>query len=249
MLRTRGGVAGILNGIDVDIWNPAADLHLASTYTADTLERKEANKRALCRRVALPVDTQTPLIGMISRIVAQKGFELVAPVLAEILASPARMVMLGSGDPHFEQLFSEFARAHPDRYFVCIGYDEDLAHQIEAGADLFLMPSKYEPCGLNQMMSMRYGTLPLVRATGGLADTVIDADADPQRGTGFSFIAYHSQSLLETLQRALTAYADKPRWRGLQRNAMRQDFSWDHSARAYMELYAACLQSGERVPA
>jgi starch synthase len=249
VLRARGDtVAGILNGLDTDAWNPATDAHLAATYDADSLENKERNKLALCARLGLSYDASVPLLGSVSRIAGQKGFEILIPVLSDIFHLPARMVLLGSGDPHLEHVFHEFARLYPDRFAVRIGYDEGLAHLIEAGADIFLMPSKYEPCGLNQMMSMRYGTLPVVRATGGLADTVVDA-SDSVRGTGFSFREYRPDALLQTVRRAVKTFRDRERWMALQRNAMAQDFSWAQSARRYRELYDQCLQNPPRVVA
>jgi starch synthase len=248
VLRARGShVAGIINGIDVDVWNPSADKHIAAPYDGDSLDLKQVNKRALCDRLGFVYDPQVPVIGMVSRIVAQKGFEILAPVLSDILSTPACMVLLGTGDPHFEHIFREFARLFPDRLVVQIGYDEDLAHAIEAGADMLLMPSKYEPCGLNQMMSMRYGTLPVVRATGGLADTVTDADRDGEHATGFSFFEYQPEALLDATQRAIAAFNRPERWRRIQRNAMAADFSWKHSAKLYLELYGQCLQEPPRV--
>ncbi|HEY3296032.1 MAG TPA: glycogen synthase GlgA [bacterium] len=247
ILRARGELSGILNGIDYDVWNPATDPALAERYDASSLEKKEQNKRALCARIGLAYDPAVPLIGMVTRIVAQKGFEIIAPVLREILSLPAQLVLLGSGDPYFEHLFREAAHVFPDRLAVHIGYDEDFSHQIEAGADMFLMPSKFEPCGLNQMMSMRYGTLPIVRATGGLADTVIDAGAGASKGTGFSFSDYTPEALLQTVKRATAARADATLWRALQTNAMAQDFSWKRSAKRYMDLYAKTLKAKPRV--
>lgn len=249
-LRARGdAVVGILNGIDVRAWNPATDSQIAAIYTAETLDRKKRNKEALCRQCNLPFEETTPLIGMISRLTSQKGFEILIPVLSEILELPCRMVILGSGDSFLSQTLREIARQHPSRISVHLGYDDELAHRIEAGADIFLMPSKYEPCGLNQMMSMRYGTLPVVRATGGLADTVTDADADPERGTGFSFHQYHPHDLLHAVRRAAAAFADGDRWRRIQRTAMTRDFSWNRSAEQYIDLYQSCLQrSGRAAP-
>lgn len=248
VLRARGtALTGVLNGIDTDTWNPAADAHIAAPYGVETLEAKELNKRALCAEQGFVYDESVPVIGIISRIVTQKGFEILIPVLSDILGLPSHMVILGRGDAHFEHVFHEMARIFPDRFRVCVGHDEALAHRIEAGADMFLMPSKYEPCGLNQMMSMRYGTLPIVRATGGLADTVRDADHDGAHGTGFTFAEYKPEDLLHAIQRATTAFRDRARWRSLQRNAMSADFSWERSARQYVELYQWCLESPPRV--
>jgi starch synthase len=247
VLRARGSsVAGILNGIDTMIWNPASDHWIPERYGPDTLDKKAANKKTLCERLGFPFNPAVPLIGSVSRIVGQKGFEIVAPILSEILNLPAQAVILGSGDPHLEHVFHEFARVFPDRFTVRIGYDEELSHLIEAGADMFLMPSKYEPCGLNQMMSMRYGTLPIVRATGGLADTVTDANADQTNATGFSFTDFSPEALLRAVQRAAQAFSNRNLWMALQHNAMHQDFSWRKSAQRYRDLYEQCLSHPAR---
>ena len=246
VLSARGDLTGILNGIDVDIWNPESDSHIAQNYAIDSLRQKAENKQALCRQMGLPYHSKVPLLGIVSRIVSQKGFDILIEALPEILNLPAQFVLLGSGDAYHEHLLREMAGVFPDRAAVRIGYDEDLSHLIEAGADLFLMPSKYEPCGLNQMMSMRYGTLPIVRATGGLADSVSDADANPEDGTGFSFEDYTSIELLSTTRRALNAYHDPARWQKLQRNAMQQDFSWSRSAQSYLDLYEQSLSKPPR---
>jgi starch synthase len=241
--RRSNRLLGILNGIDDELWNPETDSRIPFRYTAESLDQKKLNKKALCKRVGLPYSADVPVIGSISRIVHQKGFQILAPVLTEVFNLPAQVVVLGTGDPNYEHTFREAARTFPDRFAVTIGYDEDLAHLIEAGADMFIMPSLYEPCGLNQMMSMRYGTLPVVRATGGLADSVTDADSDPEHGTGFAFLEYSSEMLLQTLGRALNAFRDVGRWQRIQRRAMKMDFSWNHSAAMYLELYHFCLEN------
>lgn len=247
VLRARGeDITGIINGIDTDIWNPETDPHIAATFTIDTLERKALNKSALCTQMGFAIGDDIPLIGSISRMAIQKGFEILLPVLHEILELPARLIFLGSGDPHYEHVLKEFARMFPDRIAVRTGFDENLSHLIEAGSDMFIMPSKYEPCGLNQMMSMRYGTLPIVRTTGGLADTVVDA-SDPDRGTGFCFTDYRSDALLDTVRRAVRVYHEKPAWKRLQHHAMSQDFTWSVSARKYRDLYDQCLLKPPRV--
>jgi starch synthase len=249
VLRARGDtVTGIVNGLDTDTWNPAADGHITATYDVNTLERKERNKIALCASMGLAYDAAVPLLGSISRFAVQKGYEILIPVLNEIVNLPARLVILGSGDPHLEHVLREFAQRDPHRIAVRVGYDDDLAHLIEAGCDIFLMPSKYEPCGLNQMMSMRYATVPVVRATGGLADTVVDA-ADHAAGTGFVFRDFHSDALLQACRRATERYRDRKLWTILQRHAMAQDFSWSNSARRYCDLYEQCLQNPPRVVA
>jgi starch synthase len=248
VLRARGDdVAGILNGIDVDAWNPQTDPFLFAPFSVDDLEAKETNKRELCASLGLTYKESLPVLGIISRMASQKGYDILLPMLADLLRSPVNVIVLGSGDLHYEYILGEHARMFPRHCAVRIGYDEALAHRIEGGADIFLMPSKYEPCGLNQMMSMHYGTIPVVRATGGLADTVIDADSDPVRGTGFRFDHYHSHDLLQCIHRALTAFHDRERWKKIQRNAMQQNFSWNRSARLYSELYRTCLSDPPRV--
>lgn len=239
-------LAGILNGIDTELWNPETDELIEQTYSRESLDKKYINKAALCRMAGLQCAPDVPLIGMVGRIAAQKGFEILVPVLDRLLDLPAAFVLLGSGDAQIAHALQAFARRNPRRAAVHIDYDERWAHAIEAGADLFLMPSKYEPCGLNQMMSMRYGTLPVVRRTGGLADTVIDADADLQNGNGFVFTEYTSTALLGAAARAAAAFRDTARWRAVQRRAMAADFSWKRSARDYIRLYEQCLSRPPR---
>jgi len=243
ILRERSAdLVGILNGIDVNIWNPETDADIAANYGRETLSRKVENKKALCKRVGIPFRENIPLLGTISRLTDQKGFDLFAEIRDEFSSLPLQFVLLGTGDEKYETLFREMARLNPERFHVVIGFDNKLAHQIEAGVDCYLMPSRYEPAGLNQMMSMRYGTVPLVRATGGLADTVIDIDAEPERGNGFTFDEYDAALFLRTIRRALKTYADKPRWRAMQQRGMARDFSWRASAQKYVELYEQALQ-------
>jgi starch synthase len=231
LLRGRREVlAGILNGIDTVAWNPAVDPLIAGRYDASSLERKKANKRALQQRIGLPVDGDVPLFGQVGRLTEQKGSDLVAGAAAE-LASMGQLVVLGSGDRGHERALRGIAAQHPGRIAVQVGFDEQLAHLIEAGADLFLMPSRYEPCGLNQMYSQRYGTPPIVRATGGLADTVEDGV------TGFVFEEASSPALVAAVRRALAAYREPGRWQRLQRAGMVRDFSWSAAARRYADLY------------
>jgi starch synthase len=240
LLRSRREVlAGILNGIDTVAWNPAADPLIAERYDASSLERKQANKRVLQRRMRLPIDGDIPLLGQVGRLTHQKGSDLVTGAAGE-LASMAQLVVLGSGDREHERALRGLAARHPGRIAVQVGFDEQLAHLIEAGADLFLMPSRYEPCGLNQMYSQRYGTPPIVRATGGLADTVDDGI------TGFAFEDASSAALAAATRRALAAYREPGRWRALQRAGMARDFSWSAAARRYADLYLG-LATLERV--
>ena len=243
LLRQRAAaLTGILNGFDTKQWNPATDRHLARRYGSGKLEAKVANKTALQQRVGLPVTDDMPLLGVVSRFAHQKGLDLLLAIAREVRALPAQLVVLGSGDRALERQFSVLARAHRDRCAVIIGFDEALAHLIEAGTDIFVMPSRYEPCGLNQMYSLRYGTPPVVRATGGLADTVVDCDETSLgAGTanGFVFTQPTPQALLAALRRAVMTWGDRARWRQLQRNGMRGDFSWRGSAQRYLDLYCA----------
>jgi len=240
LLRARSGaLSGILNGID-DAWNPATDIRLTAPfacYDAKRLAVKRANKRALQEQSGLATNADLPLFGVVSRLTQQKGLDLLADIAAEVLALPAQLVVLGSGERPLENSFRELARRYPGQCSVRIGFDETLAHRIEAGADAFIMPSRFEPCGLNQMYSLRYGTPPVVRATGGLADTVIDA-ADAARGNGFVFTEPTAAALLASLQRAAAAFADPQRWPKLQKNGMAADFSWAAPAQSYAALYA-----------
>jgi starch synthase len=233
LLRQRSGVlSGILNGIDTAEWNPAADGHLAANYDASSLDQKVLNKSALQERLNLERDSRIPLIGFVGRLTHQKGVDLIAAALAELAALPAQIALLGKGDRELEGALGAAAGRHPGRVAMATGFDEPLAHLIEAGADLFLMPSRYEPCGLNQMYSQRYGTLPVARATGGLADTIRDGE------TGFLFERAETSSLTAAVRRAVAAWREPGRWREMQGAAMRRDFSWAAAARQYADLYS-----------
>ncbi len=241
ILRSRGAdLVGILNGIDYDEWNPAADRYVDAPYDAEHLDGKRVAKRQLLAALGLPStepDLDRPVVGMVSRLVDQKGFDLLARSLTDLLRIDAAYVLLGNGERRYEEMWTSLAAAHPDRVAVRIGFDEALAHQIEAGADLFLMPSRFEPCGLNQMYSLRYGTVPVVRAVGGLFDTVQNVDFSTGAGTGFTFQAYTPAALVEALRQAIRTYHDRGAWRRLQTAGMALDLSWDTSARRYVEVY------------
>ncbi len=242
LTHRRKDLHGILNGIDYTLWNPATDEFIYRKYDVKSLEAKVDNKRALVTRFNLPNKETTPLLGAITRLVDQKGFELVLDILDDIMKMEIQFVLLGSGDKHLEKKFDAAQKKYADRMGVSFGLDEELAHLIEAGSDLFLMPSKYEPCGLNQMYSMRYGTVPVVRATGGLDDTVEDCSVNG-KGTGFKFVKYDSRELLKTIQRAVKTYQLQPDdWKKLMRNGMMKDFSWEHSAKKYVNLYKELLR-------
>ncbi len=250
LLRQRKArLAGILNGIDCHAWNPEADPHLAAPYGLKDLKAKGENKRALQERMGLEVDPKVPLLAVISRLTHQKGQDLILAAARELLAMPAQLVLLGSGDKHLEQAFLGLASAHPGQVAAHIGYNEGLAHLAEAGADIFLMPSRFEPCGLNQMYSMHYGTPPVVFATGGLADTVVDctpATLAAGTATGFVFDAMSEEAFLAAARRAVTAFQDKKTWKQLQENGMKADFSWEHSGARYLDLYRRLLAEQER---
>ena len=236
----REQLVGILNGIDEAVWNPATDPLLEQNYDSERLDLKQRNKASLLRELGLDDAADIPLFGFVGRLVEQKGVELLLPLLDELLQAPAQLVMLGTGDARLEQALAQLAARHPGRAAVILAYNESLAHRIEAAADVFLMPSLFEPCGLNQMYSLRYGTLPLVRAVGGLADTVTHAsEANLAAGTatGFVFEQPDSQALRSVLQQALSLWPDRAAWRRMQRTAMAQDFSWQRSARNYLALY------------
>jgi starch synthase len=245
IIRQRAGdLTGILNGIDTSEWDPARDRHLPATYSAEDLSGKAVCKRAVLERYGLPADDAAmarPLIGMISRMVDQKGLDLIAAIRDRLPSLGAAFVVLGTGDQRYQDMWKVLAAEHPDRIGAVVGFDEGLAHLIEAGADMFLMPSRFEPCGLNQMYSLRYGTVPIVRAVGGLADTVTDAAPRGRAATGFVFADYTGAALLDTLERALAAYAQPRRWRALQRTGMSRDHSWDRSAGEYVKVYDRVL--------
>ena len=233
-------LSGIINGIDTHIWNPENDAYIVEHYNIDTLEKKRSNKTALQQRVSLPVDPDVPVFGLISRLVEQKGIDLVLDSLPELISMPVQVVLLGSGSHEFEHRLHSLARLHPEKISVTIDYNESLAHLIEAGIDIFLMPSRFEPCGLNQLYSQRYGTIPIVRKTGGLADTIEDALPESianNTATGIAFQQASSDSLIEAIKRALILFNDKPTWEKLQRNCMNKNFSWQNSAEQYLTLY------------
>jgi starch synthase len=246
ILRRRAAdLSGVLNGIDTDQWNPATDRHLPAPYSTEDLSGKRAAKVAVMQEYGLAVDEHAlsrPLVGMISRMVDQKGFDLIAALPAEIARLDASFVILGTGEPRYQDFWGGLAALQRDRIGARIGFDEGLAHLIEAGADIFLMPSRFEPCGLNQMYSMRYGTVPVVRRVGGLADTVRDHSPGRPDATGFVFEEYTPAALLGALSRALALFQDPPAWRDLQLAGMRLDHSWDRSAREYVKIYERAMK-------
>jgi len=231
-------LTGILNGADYTVWNPEQDKLIAANYSAKDLSGKHKCKKDLLQQFHLPAgNLARPLAGIVSRFADQKGFDLLEEIADELLEEELVIVALGAGEARHERKLRELAQRYPARMAVKIAYDNTLAHKVEAGADLFLMPSRYEPCGLNQIYSLRYGTVPVVRATGGLDDTVEAYDASSGQGTGFKFQEYSGRALLEALRQALAVYGDKPAWRRLQINGMAKDYSWGVSAREYGRLY------------
>ena len=238
LLRQRSGrLYGIVNGVDYETWNPETDSALAAHYNARDVSGKAECKRALLEQFSLPVDTEKPIFASVTRLTSQKGFELIQQIAGDILATGAYFIALGSGDKNHENFLQAFRDYAPRQVGVYIGYNEDLAHKIEAGADMFLMPSRFEPCGLNQMYSLRYGTVPIVRAVGGLDDTVQNFDIVSETGNGFKFREFRADKFLEKIYESLFAYYDKDAWRRLQWNGMNEDNSWQNAARKYVQLY------------
>jgi starch synthase len=236
--KRRKDLYGILNGVDYEDWDPSHDPHLVSPYNLNDLSGKKACKRDLLKEFNLPPSLEkVPLFGIISRLADQKGFDLLAEILDKLFALDVGLVLLGTGDQKYHALFTEVARKYPQKAGIRIAYDDRLAHKIEAGADLFLMPSKYEPCGLNQIYSLKYGTIPVVRATGGLDDTIMGYDPATGRGNGFKFIRYDANEFLNKIKAAISFYFQPEHWERLLRNAMSADFSWQRSAEAYLRLY------------
>ncbi|MDR5703232.1 MAG: glycosyltransferase, partial [Armatimonadota bacterium] len=246
VLRKRSqDLFGILNGIDTTTWDPAVDPYLPQNYTIDDLRGKAVCKRVLQEELCLNVDEEAFLVGMVTRLVEQKGLDLVAAILGRLFSKGGQFALLGVGDPRYHDLFSDMARRYPGQMALRLAFDEGLAHRIEAGADCFLMPSRYEPSGLNQLYSLRYGTIPVARRTGGLADTVVDCTPETLANgmaTGFVFDRYDPEALWEALERAMAAFQDKSLWRRLQEAGMRGDFSWERASRQYLQLYARVLK-------
>jgi len=237
-LRQRSAdLRGILNGVDYTEWDPATDGNLAGHFSPLDLSGKRDCRKDLLHAFGLEVPDQTPLIGICSRFASQKGFDLLEQIAGRLAERDLAVIALGTGEPYYEKFFRDFAFANAARFSVQIRYDDAMAHKIEAGADIFVMPSRFEPCGLNQIYSLKYGTIPVVRATGGLDDTVQEWDPEKKTGTGFKFEAYEAQALLDAIDRALAAFYDKTQWRTLMENGMAQNFSWEKPAREYVAAY------------
>lgn len=241
--KRREDLYGIINGVDYKDWDPSHDSYLIARYDLNDLSGKMVCKEDLLKEFGLPSSLKkAPLFGMISRLADQKGFDLLAEILDELLALDIGFVLLGTGEQKYHDLFNQLARKYPKKAGIRIAYDDRLAHKIEAGADLFLMPSKYEPCGLNQIYSLKYGTIPVVRATGGLDDTIMNYDPASGTGNGFKFNRYDAKDLLNEIKVAIGLYHRPEHWKQLLRNAMMADFSWQRSAKAYLQLYQKAQQ-------
>jgi starch synthase len=247
VLRSRASdLSGIINGIDYSVWNPEIDGLLPYKYSAADLSGKAKNKKELLKRNNLPEKGRTPLIGIISRLADQKGFDILEEALVRMMDLNLQMVVLGTGLRKYQEMFEAAAKKFPQKLAVNLAFDNSLAHLIEAGSDMFLMPSRYEPCGLNQLYSLRYGTIPIVRTTGGLADTIVNYDQESNRGTGFAFREYSSVALLEAVKRAIKCYEDETTWSGLIARAMAADFSWKSSAEKYLKLYNRAVHESRK---
>ncbi len=238
LLRKRAkDLYGIVNGIGYEEFNPAADTRIYRNYDRNSLEGKKFNKNKLQKEMGLPV-SDNPVIGLISRLVGQKGLDLICEGIDKIMKNELQFILLGAGDEYFENLFKEIKKKYPDKVAIYLGYNADLAQKIYAGSDMFLMPSRFEPCGLGQLISLRYGTIPIVRATGGLADTIKEFNPKTGEGNGFSFVQYSSKELVRTIQRAVSLYQGSPQeWNRLVKKALEADFSWERSAGKYIEIY------------
>jgi len=244
VLRTRSStVTGILNGVDYDEWNPETDKFIEAQYSAQNFSGKAECKRDLLTTFGIDeADLRLPVIVIVSRFAAQKGFDLISQIMERLAREQMILVALVSHDKTYEDMFLRLSRQFPQKIAVKVAYDDAVAHKIEAGSDMFLMPSRYEPCGLNQIYSLKYGTVPIVRATGGLDDTIEHWDARTGKGTGFKFTDYNGEALLLTIKEALRAFRDQDSWQQLMRNGMTKDFSWNASAREYIRVYERVRQ-------
>jgi starch synthase len=246
LLRERkDDLIGILNGIDEDFYNPNSDPLIYQTYSAANHQNKTINKTEVQKYFGLPQSARTPLLVMITRLTRQKGLDLVKCVLRDILQEDLQVIILGTGDYEFEEHLRQAARIYPEKLRVYTGFNESLAHKLYAGADLFLMPSQFEPCGLGQLIAMKYGAIPIVRETGGLNDTIIPWNEFTGRGNGFSFAHFNAHDMLYTIRRALHVYHDSKSWKSIVKQAMEMDYSWAQSAYCYNQLYAEIVARSE----
>lgn len=243
LLRMRSGdLFGILNGVDYAEWDPAVDPHIAAHYTAEKLDGKKECRRDVLHAFGLEsVAEETAVIGVVSRFATQKGFDFIVEIMERLVQEDMVLVILGNGEEYYERLLTEMAAEHPEKVRVQVKYDNVIAHKIEAGSDMFLMPSRYEPCGLNQIYSLKYGTIPVVRATGGLDDTIDEQPAGG--GTGFKFWGYDSEAFLDAILRALGTFQNKGEWTQMMKRGMAQDFSWDKPAVEYARVYQRAIEN------
>lgn len=241
LAKRKNDLYGIINGIDPKVWNPEKDKFLIKKYSAKTLELKEENKIELTRKFGFEYDENIPVFGMISRLYAAKGYDLLTEAFPELMKLNLQLILLGTGDKKFHNFFDKMSKKYPSKFACYIGFNDELAHLIEGGSDVFIMPSRYEPCGLNQMYSLVYGTVPLVRETGGLADTVVKYNEKTEEGNGLVFKQYEADALVKEVKRALKLFEDKKVWHKIMRNGMKSDFTWNASAKKYIDLYRKIL--------
>lgn len=243
LAKRKSDLFGIVNGIDMNVWNPEKDKHIIKNYSIKDLEKKIENKIELANKFGFEYDPEIPIVGVISRLFKSKGMDLIMEAFKEIMGMKLQLVLLGTGDKKLHGFFEKMSEKYSSKFACYLGFNDELAHLIEAGADIFLMPSLVEPCGLNQMYSLAYGTVPIVRETGGLADTVIRFDEKTEEGNGFVFKKYDAEAMLKEMKRALKLYTDKKVWTKIMRNGMKMDFSWNASAKKYVELYRTILEN------
>ncbi len=237
LIKRQADIYGIVNGIDYEVYNPADDKTIYTNYTWRGTTKRLDNKLKLQTELGLPTGKQIPLIGIVSRLVDSKGLDLIAHIMEELLTLDVQLVVLGTGEPRFENMFSSAARRHPDKISTNITFSDDLAHKIYAGSDMFLMPSRFEPCGIGQLIALRYGSIPIVREVGGLKDTITQFKPETGEGNGFTFVNYNAHEMLSVIEEAVALYRDRAQWSKLIKNAMRSDNSWNHSASEYRRLY------------
>lgn len=243
LAKRKDSLFGIVNGIDKNVWNPEKDKLISANFSAKNIEEKLVNKKELAERFGLVYDEKIPIIGLISRLYDSKGIDLVQKAFPDLIKLNVQIILLGTGDQKYHSFFDKMASKYPKKFASYLGFNDELAHLIEAGSDMFLMPSKYEPCGLNQMYSLVYGTVPIVRETGGLADTVAKYNDKTEEGNGFVYKKYDVDDMLKELKRAIKIFEDKKTWQKIMRAGMKSDFSWDSSAKKYIELYKTMLST------
>ena len=241
--KRKNDLYGIINGIDTKVWNPEKDKHLPKKYSIKNVEQKSVNKQALTEKFGFEYKEDVPVLGLVSRLYDSKGLDLIQKIFPQLIKLDIQMILLGTGDKKYHTFFDKMSHQYRDKFACYLGFNDDLAHLIEGGSDIFLMPSKYEPCGLNQMYSLKYGTVPIVRETGGLADTVKKFDEKSGSGNGFVFKNYTTKDLMAEIKRALKVYKNKQQWMNIVRNGMKSDFSWNSSAKKYLELYKTILSN------